>query len=303
MYRRKLTKTVVFILLVAGLFQAGIMAYSAAAAQAAGSYEKNIAYASAQNEGASDTAVQEVKIPQEEIDISNVTLNKEVEDMITSLDTTNASKNITNYKKMLVELNVPESFKEEIEHMYSKGYKVPDALIAYEFLYQNYGKIYELEVLIVEKESGKAWNTIFNEYNKNKGEFEPRNFEDGKLEELFRMPGITPDDIVIADRIEQQTGEEFDELIAMRVKGMEWKNINEELEIINTSNELPRVAVTSAQVNKYMTETGLSEEQVIEALVLAQKLGKDGKAVLDKIKAGKTEENIIAECLEEKYQL
>lgn len=302
MYRSKLTKTVVFMLLIAGVLQAGIMAYSAVANQTIRKYEESAAYVSAQNADASDTTVQEVKIPKKEIDISNVILNKEVEDMITSLDMVNAARNINNYKIMLAALDVPVSFQKEVESIYGKGYKVQDVLTAYEFLYQNYGNIYELEELIAQKESGKAWNTIFKEYKKNKEKFEPRNFEDGKLDEVFGMPGITPDDIVIADRIAQQTGLEFDELIALRGKGMDWKAINEDLEIVNTSDELPRVAVTSVQVKKHMTDTGLSEEQVIEALVLAQKLDKDGKVVIDKIKAGKAEEDIIAECLEEKYQ-
>lgn len=302
MYRSKLTKTVVFMLLIAGVLQAGIMAYSAVANQTIRKYEESAAYVSAQNADASDTTVQEVKIPKKEIDISNVILNKEVEDMITSLDTVNAARNINNYKIMLAALDVPVSFQKEVESIYGKGYKVQDVLTAYEFLYQNYGNIYELEELIAQKESGKAWNTIFKEYKKNKEKFEPRNFEDGKLDEVFGMPGITPDDIVIADRIAQQTGLEFDELIALRGKGMDWKAINEDIEIVNTSDELPRVAVTSVQVKKHMMDTGLSEEQVIEALVLAQKLDKDGKVVIDKIKAGKAEEDIIAECLEEKYQ-
>ena len=84
----------------------------------------------------------------------------------------------------------------------------------------------------------------------------------------------------------------------------------------NGNNSIPKAEqvfaddfkpVSQYPISKDMVEllllNSLSEEQVIEALVLAQKLGKDGKAVLDKIKAGKTEENIIAECLEEKYQL
>jgi hypothetical protein len=107
---------------------------------------------------------------------------------------------------------------------------------------------------------------------------------------------------MIADRIAQQTGMEFDELIAMRGKGMDWKTINEDLEIVNTSSELPRVAITALQVIKHMNETGFTEEQVMEALVLSQKLEKDGKAIVDKFKAGEIEEDIIAESLVEKYQ-
>lgn len=302
MYKGKYIKAIVFVLLMAGVLQGGIMAYSAVANQEIKRYAEAAAYTDVHNEDESDTTAQEVEIPRKEIDISRIMLKTEVEDIIISLDSVNAVKNIKNYKTLLAALDVPQSFQTEIEDMYIRGHKVKDVLIAYEFLYQSYGFIEELEELITQKEYGMSWNMIFKEHKNSMETFEPSNFEGGKLEEIFKTPGITPDDIIIADRTAQQTGIKFDELIAMRGQGMSWKIINEELEIVNTSAELPRVAVTSAQVKNHMKETGLSEEQVIEALVLAQKLDKDGKAVVDKFKAGKIEEDIIAESLEEKYQ-
>lgn len=302
MYRRRLTKTIVVILLIAGVLQAGIMAYSDFAGQIIGKYKQETPKIEVENTAAANNALQEVKIPKKEIDISKIILKKEVEDKITSLDTANAAKNIKNYKLLLAALDVPKSFQGRIEDMYNKGHKVQHVLAAYEYLYGNYGNIDALEGLIKQKESGKAWKDIFKTYKKSEEEFKPSNFQDGKLEEIFKTPGITPDDIIIADRIAQQEGIEFDELLAERSRGMNWKAINEELGIVNTSDELPRTAVTSEQVMSHMKNTGLSEDQVIEALVLAQKLEKDGKTIVEKVKAGKAEEDITAESLEEKYQ-
>lgn len=302
MYRSKLTKTIVFILLTAGILQAGIMGYSAVANQITGKYAENAVAVKTQNAASEDNTVQEVKLPKKEIDISKVAIKKEVEDKITSLDTVNAARNIRNYKTLLVALDVPRSFQVYIEEMYNEGNKVQDVLAAYEYLYLNYGNIYELEGLLVQKKQNKAWKNIFKEYKKSNQKFKPSNFEGGKLEEIFKTPGITPDDIIIADRIAQQVGIEFDELIAMRGQGMDWKTINEGIGIVNTSGELPRAAVTSAQVKSHMKNIGLSEEKILEALVLAQKLDKDGKTIVEKVKAGNLEEDIVAESLEEKYQ-
>ncbi len=296
MYKSKHIKAIVFVLLIAGMLQAGIMVYSGAESQINGRYSQETSEINAQS------AALEVEIPKKEIDINKVVLKKEVEDAITNLDAANAARNITNYKTLLLELEIPLSFQTEIEDMYINGHKVQDVLVAYEYLYNDYGNIAELEVLIKQKESGKAWETVFKEYKRGMPEFIPGNFEAGKLEEIFKIPGITPDDVIIADRITQQSGMEFDELVAMRGQGLDWKTINEGLGIVNTSGELPRVAITNAQVKNYIKSTGLSEERVIEALVLAQKLDKDGKAVVDKVKAGNTEEDIIAQSLEEKYR-
>lgn len=302
MNKGKLVKATIFILLTAGLLQAGITAYSTIADTEFRENAQAVAYANTQNAAVAETTVQQTEIPKGAIDISGVALKKEVEDKIASLDAVKADRNIKNYKTVLVEFDVPESFQSLMEEMYIKEHKVQNVLITYEFLYQNYGTITELEGLIQQKESGKAWNVIFKEYMKGKEVFKPRNFESGKLEKVFNTPGITPDDVIIADRVSLQTGMEFDELISMRGHGAGWKTINEGLRIVNTSAELPRTAVTSAQVKKHMKETGLSEAKVIEALVLAQKLDKDGKSVVDKVKAGSAEADIIADCLEEKYQ-
>lgn len=302
MYKSKHTKAIVFVLLIAGMLQAGIMVYSAVESQINGINSEEISEVNEQSATVYDNTLQEAEIPKKETDINKVVLKKEVEDAIISLDAANAARNITNYKTLLLELDVPQSFQTEIEDMYGKGHKVQDVLTVYEYLYHNYGNITELEGLIKQKESGKSWQAIFEAYKKSMPEFIPGNFEAGKLEEIFKIPGITPDDVIIADRIAQQSGMEFDELVAMRGQGMEWKTINEGLGIVNTSSELPRVAITSAQVKNYIKSTGLSEEKVVEALVLAQKLDKEGKIVVDKIKAGSTEEDIIAESLEEKYR-
>lgn len=302
MYKSKFTKAIVFVLLIAGVLQAGIMAYSAVANQLSRRYMEEAPDAKSQSVAASDNTVQEVEIPKKEIDISNIILKKEVEEKIISLDAANAARNIKNYKTLLVALDVPESFQAGIEELYNKDYKVENVLIAYEYLYHNYGNISELEGLVKQKESGKAWKNIFKEYKKNKTEFKPRDFEPEKLDELFNKPAISTDDIVIADRVSQQTGQEFDELITMRSQGELWKNINGRLGILNTSGELPRAAIKSTQVKSNMKSTGLSEDKVLEALALAHKLDEDGKAVVDKVKAGSMEEDIIAESLETKYQ-
>ena len=302
MQKSKFTKTVVFVLLIAGALQAGIIAYSSVGGQIIKKLSQEAPDVKAQTVAFADNTSQQNETPEKEIDISKVVLKKEIVDMVTSLDTANAARNIKNYKTLLVALDVPEGFQTRIEEMYSKGYKVQDVLAAYEYLYQNYGNIDELGWLMTQKKDGKAWKDIFKEYKKTHEEFAPRNFDSGMLEKTFKTPGITPDDVIIADRISQESGMDFEELINMRGQGKTWKDINLEFGVVTTSGELPRVSINSTQVSSYMKSTGLSEEVVLEALVLAQRLDEDGKTIVQKIKAGSTKEDILAESLSAKYQ-
>jgi len=302
MYKGKLKKTFVFVLLVAGVAQAGLTAHSAISSQAIERYANKTAHAAINNAAAGETDSQGKDMPKEAVDTSNIVLKPEVEDRIASLSGGKAVNNIKNYKTLLAALKVPARFQEKIEDMYFGGHKTEDVLIAYEYLYQNYGNIEELGGLLERKETGKTWRSIFKEFGKGNGQFEPGTFPEGKLEKILRIPGITPDDVIIADRISQKLDIEFDELIAMRKKGKDWMTINEETGIVNTSGELPRAVITSAQVKSYMKSSGLSEEKVIEALALAQRLGMEGKAVIDKFKGNNTENDIIADGLEVKYR-
>lgn len=240
------------------------------------------------------------KQPKKEIDINHIKLAADVESTITKQDSTNAAKNIKNFKTLLAERGIPEKLKVEVEKRFKKGYRVPDVLIAYEFLYDNYGQASELEILLDKKKSGKSWVTIFKEYSAAAKPFTPKNFKPGEIDDLVKA-GMTLDDIMIADRISQKGLKGFDELIALRKEGKIWQQINADLEILNTAERLPRIAVTSTQVKEYMTTTRLTEEQVINALTLAQKLGKSDEEMLKKVKSGSKNEDIFAESVSSKY--
>lgn len=243
-----------------------------------------------------------VSVQPKEFDISSVQISQEIENLIRQSDAANADKNITNYKKLLVECNVPENYRNEIERLMKNGHAVPDILISYEFLFNNFGVIKELEGLIAGKESGKTFAQVFKDYNSKVRAFTPSSFKSGDLERLMKIPGITMDDIMIADRISQRGLKSFEDLIGMRKQGKAWKEINTETGMVNTADALPRVGATSTQVDKYTAGTGLTEKQVLEALVIAGKMGKPNDVIIAEVKAGYGKEDIYAKCYDEKYR-
>lgn len=252
-------------------------------------------------QGIADTQDIDFKKPLEkEADTSQIELSADLADSIKRSDSKNFDKNTGNYRKLLVQLNVPQEFRDQLEKLMKDGKQVQDILPLYNFLYDNYGTIDELKGLVIKLESGENLGDIISEYNSAHPEFVPTKFEETYLENLMKTMSI--DDILIADRLSQKGLAKFEDLIAKRQSSISWKSINTSLGFINTSDQLPRMSLTHAQVNKCMQDNELNEKDATDALVLTWKTGKDYATVSSELKSGKKKEDIYAEAYNEKYK-
>ena len=244
---------------------------------------------------------QAVNVDNQLKDETSIEITQDILDLIKSSAPDNYTKNVTNYKQLLTKLNVHVTFKNEIERHIKSGKKLPDILTAYAFLNDRYGSMTDLEKLVKEKASGKKWVDIFKTYNKANPEFVPRNFDSQYLEKLLGTLGINHEDIMIADRVSQNTKVSIEEVINKRIEGLSWRLINAEYGIVNGQEKSPHLSVTREQLTKYTNQTKLSEKQVIEAMTIAMKLEKSAKEVLQSIKQGLSKEEIYSRAYEEKY--
>lgn len=235
------------------------------------------------------------------VDISNVDVSQEIQDIIRQQDISSFNKNLTEYKRMIVLLDIHDSFKSQIESLISQGKKITDLMVAYNFLNDCYGTIDQLEPMVNKKEGGQAWGDIFTQYNRQNPSFEPRNFDFDYLDELAKKDGVTTDDIMIGDRISQQSGLPFEEVMERKMDGHIWKDINAELGIVNAQHSMPHVPVTPEQLKKYTADGRLSADLVVQTLVTAYKLGVDETQAINKAKTGYTTEMFFSEALERKY--
>lgn len=211
-------------------------------------------------------------------------------------------KKLNQYKEMLTAYNVQYVFKDEIEHLLMNGYKLGDILTAYEYLYDQFGIIESLEAFVIAKAGGQSWIKIFEDYTKEKGVFQPSIIDSVLLEDLMEHTSITPDDIMLADRLTFSKAElSLEEVFQHRLNGLTFKEINAHLGIINSSETLPRVEVTPEKIKQYKAETRLTENQIIEAMVLAYKLIEDESSIVTKMNQGLSQEAVYAEYLEAKY--
>ncbi len=294
------------VILAAGILPAGFIAFSMGGINIGGYSDNTSPKTVQQTRQPSPLTVNDLpqskKQPKKVIDTKGIKISKEIEDYLRTAGGSNAEKNIENYKKLLAEFNVPDKYKNEIEKLFKKGYKVSDVLTAYDFLYGNYGQIDELGMLVDKNEGSKDWSKVFKEYNSSNKEFVPRNFESGYLEKLMNTPGIMADDVMISDRLSQKGIRSFEELISSRKLGRNWKDIKTELGVINTEDKLPRVSVSKSQVEKFVKDNGLEEKTVENTLILAGKLGEDDDLAIKKVKEGCGAEDIYAQFYSKKYR-
>ncbi|THF72582.1 hypothetical protein E6C55_32710 [Cohnella fermenti] len=208
---------------------------------------------------------------------------------------------VNRLKNLITALDVHEKFKQEVERLIKEGHSLPDVLIAYEFLYQSYGRMQDLEPLIKQKEDGKEWDAVFTDYNRKHETYVPRSFDSEYLEGLLKTPGVTPDDIMLADRLSFVTDTEVKDILEDRLESdKSWKQIAVELNVLNGSSSLPRVQITEEELAAFSTDT-FTEDNVAEAFVLAQKLAETPESVVELMQAGKSEEAIMAASYSHKY--
>ncbi|WP_248930458.1 hypothetical protein [Paenibacillus hamazuiensis] len=284
---KSIAKVVIGALLLGFALQAGVVVFAVTGEGGASSTSDTAAPAASASESA---AIAEVQISQD-------VLNK-----IKESDPTHYDRNVTNYKTVVITRDVHQKFKNEIDRLVLAGHRLPDILIAYEYLYHNYGDMSRLEFFVNQKKMGKTWETIFMEYKQSRGSFVPRDFDSGELAAFISTPGISPDDIMLADRVSFESGKQIDELLRLKTDnpGRSWKDINAELGILNSASVLPRVKITAEDMELYLQSGALSRKQIAEAFVLANKLGVQPKIVIGHVGSGLTEEAVFAEILQSK---
>lgn len=197
--------------------------------------------------------------------------------------------------------NVDDRISAELKELELQGYATSDIFIGYTYLYHEFGTIDELKLMLERVDQGSDWETQFADYVRTNSPFTPRTFEPEYLEKLSESAGLTSDDIMIADRIAHVTGIEFDDLIQVKLESEHWREITARHGILYGEDALPRVQVTLEQLERYTSAYQLTEDQVVEALVHAQKLNASAEEVLRMASEGWSTARIYAAVLADIY--
>lgn len=230
----------------------------------------------------------------------NIYISSETKELIKASNNKNYEANLANYAELLSSLEVHEKYTKEMERLLKEGHELPDILTAYSFLNDNFGRLEEIETLVLKKEAGGTWTDIFVKYNKVNPEFVPRSFEAGYIEEVMKDSAVTADDIMLADRVSQKSGKTLQEIMEKRMVGESWKDINAWLDILNGDEILPRVTVSPEEIDKYVNG-GMDREVVIEGYVIAMKLSQKADTVMKELKEGTKTEELLDSYYTNKY--
>lgn len=230
----------------------------------------------------------------------NINISRETKELIKASNKKNYETNLNNYAELLASLQVHEKYTKEMERLLKEGHELPDILTAYSFLNDNFGRLEEVETLILKKEAGETWTNIFVTYNKENKEFVPRSFEAGYIEEVMKDSTVTADDIMLADRVSQKSGKTLQEIMEKRMVGESWKDINAWLDILNGEETLKRVTVSPEEIDKYVNG-GMDREVVVEGYVIAMKLSQKADTVMKELKEGTRVEELLDSHYTHKY--
>lgn len=300
----KSKKVIVYVLIGIVVLQVGVVGYSMVGKELF-SLDTGSETQTASSTPSSEVSLQtpqtvDSSIIQENNAATDTEISEEIQDLIRQSDPDNFDKNLTNYKDLLTRLDVHVSLKQEIEQLIKNGYPIKEILIAYEFLYISYGTKAELENMVAEKKIGKTWVNIFADYNLKNPEFEPSKFKTEDLDNLMKNQGVSKDDIMIADRVSKKVLNEFDEVIQLKITNKNWKIVKAYFGILNSQQQLLYISAKPAEIKKYST-SGISQDKIILALVIAKELNTENDTIVEMVKNGMSNEEIYANCLESRY--
>jgi hypothetical protein len=114
--------------------------------------------------------------------------------------------------------------------------------------------------------------------------------------------GLSADDIMLADRLSYVTGMSFEDILTMRQEAAHWRDVAARLGVLFGADVLPRVQIPRDQLAQLMTQTGLTEEKVTLAFIMASRLGQTPADVANQMKAGRSAEAIYATSYEKAYR-
>ncbi|TCK93196.1 hypothetical protein EDC19_1385 [Natranaerovirga hydrolytica] len=197
--------------------------------------------------------------------------------------------------------NISESQRDYIKDLIEMGYPLEKIQVGYAFIYDRFGKLEHLKSILEKESQGESWASVFEAYDLTYGIFQPTSFDSDSLDTLMQSH-LSSDEIMIIDRIAFASEEAFDVLMIQVMEGTSFEEIIDALELVGHIKLYPRVQVTEEVLNHYQNQYALEDMQIIEAMVIAEKLDLNEKNILESTAQGMTEYEILGYYLQEIFE-
>lgn len=192
------------------------------------------------------------------------------------------------YRNVMAEKAVPATQQSKLE-AYLINYENPEpVLILFDYLHDNFFTFDDLDQALARYGAGEPIENILQSYIDIQDQIQPRDYPHEEIERLVTTPGLSVEDIMIAEILDAHGSAPFYDIINARIAGEDWETLAARYNIINGSAKVQSVTVSASEVQECSEATGLSQEQAYERVVDAKKADIESDKIVEFVQSGKS---------------
>lgn len=201
----------------------------------------------------------------------------------------NQGKKIENgYRKVMAQKAVPATQKAKLDQYLINGYDPEPVLILFDYLHDNFFTFADLDQALARYGNGEKIEDILQSYIDIQDQIQPRDYPHEEIERLVTTPGLSIEDIMIAEILDAHGSAPFYDVIDARIAGEDWETLAARYNLMNGSAKVQSITVAVNEVEACQEATGLSKEQTYKKVVEAKKAGVESEQIADFAKSGKS---------------
>ena len=232
--------------------------------------------------------------------IDSVTVSDEVMDSIGN--SKDSLKNINSYKKIVAKKEIPDIKKAKLDQYIERSDNFESLMILYDYMCDNFFTYQDLDNALKKLSDNYDVEDILNEYLQSEQNYESRLYEDGEIDYLLSLPGITLDDLKIAEIISQRGVISFEDYIVKKTNATDWITFSEEIGLINNTGTVQKILLSDQEIKECAEKTGLSEEESAEKIILLKKANVKDDDITEFIRTKKSFGDIRKESFNKEYR-
>lgn len=207
------------------------------------------------------------------------------------------------YRNVMAQKAVPATQQSKLES-YIVNYENPEpVLILFDYLYDNFFTFDDLDQALARYGAGEPIEDILQTYIDIQEQIQPRDYPHEEIERLVTTPGLSVEDIMIAEILDAHGSVPFYDIINARIAGEDWETLAARYNLINGSAKVQSITVSTSEVEECVKATGLPREQAYERVVGAKKAEVEPEEMVEFVQSGKSMGTAMKEKAEKSLQI